>query len=129
MITPRKRAKAALTTKPRAPLEAAVQRAIIDRLRLLGVLAIHVPNGGKRSMMAGRRLKSEGMRAGFPDLLCYKDGRHALLEVKRPGYTPSAVSAEQHEMHDLLRERGASVAIVTSQDEAVMALRAEGWAL
>ena len=109
------------------PKEAQIQRAIIDRLRFLGVLAVHVANEGQRSAKAGKRLKGEGMRPGFPDLLCYQDGRHALLEVKRPKYRPSSVSDNQHECHALLAEQGFAVAIVTSQDEAIDALRIAGF--
>lgn len=121
--------------KPRAPripapLEEAVQRAIIDRLRMRGVLAVHVPNGAalKGGAIAAKRLKGQGMRSGFPDLACYMaPGRHALLEVKRPGYTASAVREDQHAMHDQLRTLGIPVAIVTSQDEAVAVLQGLGW--
>lgn len=120
-MKPRKPARA-------VPLESAVQRAIIDRLRFCGVLAIHVPNAGKRTAIGGRMLKAEGMRTGWPDLACYgKGGMHALLEVKRPGYSASAVSAAQRETHELLGTYGVPVAIVTSQDEAVAALRSFGW--
>jgi hypothetical protein len=68
------------------------------------------------------------MRAGFPDLACYgPNGRHALLEVKRPHYSPSDVSDDQLDVHARLRGLGATVAIVTSIDDAVAALRAAGW--
>jgi phosphoglycolate phosphatase-like HAD superfamily hydrolase len=50
-----------------------------------------------------------------------------LLEVKRPGYTPSAVSPAQRDMHEALARKGFTVAIVTGQDEAVRALEAMGW--
>ena len=53
-------------------------------------------------------------------------GKVAWLEVKRPGYAPSAVKESQHEAHDMLRRKGHHVAIVTSQDEAVAALRDAG---
>ncbi len=93
-----------------------------------GVLTVHVPNAGKRTAIGGRMLKADGLRPGFPDLLCYMDGgRHALLEVKRPGYTASAVREDQHAMHDQLRAHGIPVAIVTSQDEALAALQGWGW--
>ena len=118
--------------KPRraVPLESAVQRAIIDRLRMRGVLCVHVPNAGKRSVVAGRVLKADGMRPGWPDLACYgAGGRHALLEVKRPGYTASAVSDAQRDTHALLASLGVACAVVTSQDEAVEALRSFGWPL
>lgn len=115
--------------KPPVPKEAQIQRAILDRLRLRGVLCVHVANEGQRSARTGARLKGEGMRSGWPDLACYQAGRHALLEVKRPGYRPSAVSANQRECHALLEGQGFAVAIVTSQDEAVEALRMMGFDL
>lgn len=116
------------TRKPPAPKEATVQRSIIDWCRWRDIYAVHVPNAGKRSRIAGKRLKGEGMRTGFPDLALYaRDGRHALLEVKRPGYSPSDVSDAQRDVHDNLRARGVVVAIVTSIDDAQAALRAAGW--
>lgn len=122
--------KRATPRKTPPPQEAAVQRAIIDRLRFCGVLAVHVPNEGKRSVMAGLRLKGEGLRPGWPDLLCYSsDGKHALLEVKRPGWRPSDVSENQRACHAELRRRGHLVAVVASQDEAVAVLRGAGWVL
>lgn len=111
------------------PSERAIQIAIKDRLTFHGCLVAHVPNAAKRSAAAGRRIKQEGMVPGFPDLLVYRCGRHALLEVKRPGYSPSAVSSAQRDMHAALARQGFTVAIVTSQDEALAALRAAGWAL
>jgi hypothetical protein len=107
--------------------EAAIQIAIKARLTFHGCLVAHVPNAGKRSLGAGRRLKAEGMLPGFPDLLVYRGGKHALLEVKRPGYSPSDVSPAQREMHATLQRLGFPVAIVTSQDEAVQALKDAGW--
>lgn len=115
--------------KPRAPVpaEGQVQIAIIDRLRLRGVAAIHIPNGGSRNPIEARKLKAQGVRAGAPDLICIgREGRVAWLEVKRPGYRPSDVKGSQHEMHDMLRARGHFVAIVTSQDEAEAAVREAG---
>jgi hypothetical protein len=110
--------------KPRKAPEALIQRAIIDRLRFCGVLCIHIPNAGKRSAIAGRRLKGEGMRPGWPDLACYQHGRHALLEVKAP---KGRLSPAQVECHAELGRHAFTVATVTSQDEAVEALRERGF--
>jgi hypothetical protein len=104
------------------PTEAQVQRAIIDRLRLMGALAVHVPNAGLRSERAGQRLKGEGMRPGFPDLVVIGQGRVCFLEVKAPG--TGRLSVRQIECHEEIRRRGAQVFTVTSQDEAVAACRA-----
>jgi len=122
------------TAKPLVPLEAAVQIAVIDRLRILGVWTCHLQNEGRiegtahQRMIRGARRKAQGVRTGAPDLLCvHRDGRVAWLEVKRPGYRPSDVKPAQVECHEDLRERNQHVAIVTSQDEAVEALRGFGW--
>ena len=112
--------------KRRAAPEAAIQRAIIDRLRWHGVMAIHVPNAGKRSAIAGRRVKAEGLRPGFPDLVALQGGRCAFLEVKAP---KGRLSPAQVECHAELERQGFSVAVVTSQDEAIAALRARGFVL
>lgn len=118
---------AALFRKRRGNPEAALQRSIIDRLRWLGVLCHHSPNEGKRAAVTGRRLKGEGMRPGWPDLACYgTGGEHALLEVKAP---KGRLSPAQVECHATLRMHGAFVAVVTSQDEAVQALRDAGFTL
>jgi len=122
--------------KKRGSPEAAIQRAIIDRLRFLGVLAVHIPNEGKRSETTGRRMKADGMRPGWPDLACYQDGKHALLEVKRPGWDwakPGTKTARrednQRACHAELERQGFPVAVVRSQEEAIAALRAQGFRL
>lgn len=47
------------------------------------IRAIHVPNGGKRDAVTGAKLKREGVKAGFPDILLIKEGGScALIEVK-----------------------------------------------
>jgi hypothetical protein len=110
------------------PQEAAVQRAIIDALRWRGIYAAHVPNAGKRSRAAGKRLKGEGMKAGFPDLVVYGPrGKHMLLEVKRPGWSPSDVSDNQRDVHAILRDLGHVVEVVASIDDALAVLTREGW--
>jgi hypothetical protein len=67
----------------RAAPERAIQIAIKRRLALSGVVCHHSPNAGKRSVIAGRMLKAEGMITGWPDLtLVGPDKRIAFLEVK-----------------------------------------------
>ncbi len=116
----------AVLPKPRrAAPEAAIQRAIIDRLRFCNVLCVAVPNEGKRTATAGRRLKSAGMRPGFPDLICMQSGQVAFLEVKAP---KGVVSEAQRTMHLLLVNQRMRVAVVRSQDDAIAALRGWGFA-
>lgn len=112
--------------KRRGNPEAVIQRAIIDRLRWHGCMVVSVPNEARRSIANGRRMKAQGLRPGFPDLLVYRAGRHALLEVKAP---QGRLSPAQAETHSELHRQGIAVFVVRSQDEAVAALRGEGWAL
>lgn len=115
---PRKRQR-----KPAAS-ESAIQQAIKQRLIFHGVVAVHVPNAGKRSFVAGAKLKREGMMTGFPDLLCIGDGgRIAFLEVKT---ATGRLSDAQRDCHDMLTRKGCNVAVVRSQDEAVEVCRAWG---
>lgn len=120
--------------KPPQPSERQTQRAI---LQMLGyafpqVLVWHVPNGAylgdneqsrKRTM---GMLLGDGLKPGAPDLACYWNHGHALIEVKRPGYSPSEVSPKQREIHAQLTEMGFAPAIVTSPEEAFEFLRERG---
>ncbi len=112
--------------KKRAAPEAAIQKAILDRLRWHGVFAAHVPNAGKRSAVTGRRMKAEGLRPGFPDIIAIKHERVAFLEVKAP---KGRLSPAQVECHAELLRHGYSVAVVTSADAAVEALIAAGFGI
>jgi hypothetical protein len=113
-----------IATPRRAQPEAQVQRAIIDRLRFAGVLCVAVPNEGRRSAREGARLKGNGLRPGFPDLICMQRGLVAFLEVKAE---KGRVSDAQAEFHRELERQGMSVAVVRSQDEACEFLRGEGF--
>jgi hypothetical protein len=111
-------------TKPRAAPEAAIQRAIIDRLRWHGVMCIAIPNEGRRSPAEAARMKARGLRPGVPDLLCVQHGRAWFLEVKAP---KGRLSPAQVECHGELARHAFPPNVVTSQDEAVEALRAVGF--
>jgi hypothetical protein len=123
------------------PSEAMVQRAIIQRFQLSGILCVHVPNEGKRSMAGHMQAKRDGMMVGFPDLLLYAPGgRHGLLEIKKPGWkaprepkTGTAPTsawkawAARLTVYEALTSRGHPVAVVTSVDEAVAAVKRWGF--
>ncbi len=133
-LTPKRR-KRSRAERRLAPTEAMVQRSIIHGLQLFGVWAVHVANEGKRSDWGHMQAKRDGMVADFPDLLLYhREGRHGLLEVKRPGWkAPKSGAAgraweRRVNLYDSLRSRGFPVEVVTSWDEAKAAIRAWGWA-
>ena len=111
--------------KRKAQPEAAIQRAIIARLRLSGIVCHHSPNAAKRSVIGGRRVKQDGMITGWPDLTVVgREGLVGFLEVKAPD---GKLSEAQREIAEMLGCMGHTWAIVRSQDEAVTALQQWGW--
>ena len=130
--------KRAVPKKRGAP-EAAIQRAIRKRLMFHGIVFVHVKNEGARSMFGHVAAKADGMLPGFVDGIALQSpGRVAFLEVKPEGWTPPSDSAKgqkaqhwrrQRDIHEMLRRMGFHCEVVTSQDEAVEALRAAGFRL
>lgn len=111
--------------KKRGNPEAVIQRAIVQRLIWHGCKVVAIPNEGKRSVQAGRAMRGTGLAKGAPDLMVLRAGRIGFLEVKaRKG----RVSEAQAEMHAAFGRHGFRVHVVRSQDEAVAALRSDGWA-
>ena len=111
--------------KRREQPEAAIQRAIIARLKLSGIVCHHSPNAAKRSVIGGRRIKADGMITGWPDLTVVgPEGLVGFLEVKAPG---GKLSQAQGEIGDMLGRMGHTWAVVRSQDEAVEILQQWGW--
>jgi len=109
----------------RAAPERAIQIAIKRRLALSGVVCCASQNAEKRSAIRGRLLKQEGMITGWPDLTVVgPGGRIAFLEVKSAkGHTTDA----QDDCLAMLRRMGHDVAVVRSQDDAVLMLQEWGW--
>lgn len=113
------------TPKRKAQPEAAIQRAIIARLKLSGIVCHHSPNAAKRTVIGGRRIKQDGMITGWPDLTVVgREGLVAFLEVKAPG---GRLSPAQADIRAMLFRMGHTYALVYSQDDAVTALQEWGW--
>ena len=90
------RRRAETVTRRRAQPEAAVQRSVVQHLRLRGVPSLvfwHCPNGaylgGKRNKrgiaIQGAIFKSLGARAGVADICLLHDGGFYSLELKALG--------------------------------------------
>lgn len=83
-----------------------------------------IPNGGARDPITGARLKSEGVRAGVPDLqLAVKRGAHAglFIELKRPG---GKTSDSQNAVLEYLCKAGYSAVVCFEAEEAINTIRA-----
>lgn len=114
--------------KPPAPSERCVQRAILTMIawEFPKTFVTHIPNGGSRHAIEAANLKRDGVKKGMLDLAAYWPGGHGLLEVKRPGFSPSDVSPEQKALINDLREMGHNAAIVSSIDSARETLKLWG---
>jgi hypothetical protein len=103
-------------------VEHQVQKAICDYLDLRGICYWAVPNGGSRNLMTGKKLKSEGVKPGVPDLtLILSGGRYLGLEVKKPKTTTAAgrLSKVQKRMIKRIQEAGGHVEVVFSLEEVI----------
>lgn len=115
------------------PTERQVQRNI---LRMAGtcfrdVFITAIPNGAHLAGDAHQRkiqggcLVGDGMKKGFPDLLCiWRPGKGCSLEVKRPKL--GVMSEDQERVHERLRSLGWPVATVDNIDDAYRFLLAAG---
>ncbi len=68
------------------PKEDDEQMVLVKWLKYKGILHYHVPNGGRRSLLEGLKLKRMGVCPGVPDICIpvAKNGYHGLyVEMKR----------------------------------------------
>jgi hypothetical protein len=114
------------------PLEKDIQRSVIAYLHARNITTAHVPNGSvlaggpKERAMQVNALKRNGMRPGFPDLICLASGgRTGFMEVKREG---EDLSEAQTHWRGALEHTGHAYAVVRSIDDAEAALARWGWA-
>lgn len=104
-------------------------------------LLFAVPNGANVNQANRGRLKSEGLRNGWPDLgLCLPDGKVLWFELKRPelkAYDPGkkkwqvvqkggVTSPEQLKIHALLRSMGHEVILITDVQQFADAITKRG---
>lgn len=77
-----------------------------------------IPLGGKRHIKVAQKLKAEGVKRGYPDIVLNisRGGYHNLfIEMKVKGKYPTP---EQKEWHTKLRKQGSMVVICYSNHEA-----------
>lgn len=116
--------------KPILPTERQVQRGILKMAGLCfpKVYITAIPNGAHLAGNDQARfkqmgaLKGDGLKVGFPDLLClWAVGKGALIEVKRPKL--GKMSPDQSAVHMILMDLGWACSVVTSETEAFEFLR------
>ena len=111
--------------------ETVLQRQILDFIRSLGFIPVHVPNGSVLAGGASQRarqmagLKRDGLCVGFPDLIVYGEGgRICHLEVKTEG---GKQSPAQRECEEWLVFFGNRYAVVRSVEDVEEVLHDWGW--
>lgn len=83
-----------------------------------------VPNGGQRHPAVAAKLKAEGVRKGFPDMMLLKPANGyfgLLIELKRA--KGGSVSPEQKDWLQWLGEQGFMTAVCKGADEARKTIR------
>ena len=100
-----------------------VQKAIAQYLDLRKVCWFAVPNGGQRNKIVAAKLKSEGVKAGVPDICIVAGGGMAyFLEIKKPKTADSGkgtLSKPQKEFIAKIEEAGGEVAVVYSVADVI----------
>ncbi|MEO1169943.1 MAG: VRR-NUC domain-containing protein [Pseudomonadota bacterium] len=87
------------------------------------VLLAAVPNGGKRTGYARAKVKREGIKKGFPDIIATWPGGVAFIEFKKRGEYPDA---DQRKILNRLALQGHAVAVVRSSKGAFDFLKLQG---
>lgn len=79
-----------------------------------------VPNGGQRHVVVGAKLKAEGVRKGFPDLMLLTPaGGYSGLIIEMKRVKGGSVSAEQADWLAWLAEQGFKTAVCKGADPAL----------
>lgn len=82
-------------------------------------MLVGIPNEGRRSFAYGKKLKLEGLRAGFPDTFLFLARGSfigAAIEFKRPG---GVLSANQKHWIGKLTDQGYLVALIDNIDAGI----------
>lgn len=110
--------------KPRAHKEDQLQIQTMQLLRTAypNVLAIHCPNGGKRSAREGERFKRMGVLAGTPDILMWYGGKAYAIELK---VGKNGLTDTQKLWRDRFCEQGGVWALCRSLDD--VAILTQAW--
>lgn len=78
-----------------------------------------VPNGGQRHPAVAAKLKAEGVRKGFPDMMLLKpSGGYFGLFIELKRIKGGSVSAEQSDWLHWLNQQGFMAAVCKGADEA-----------
>lgn len=119
---------------PRAPRidregleQAALMAELCVRMPVVADLIYHVPNGGHRVKAVAAKLKSQGVKAGIPDLVLpmARGGYFGLyIEFKATPPNAAPISAEQHERIRKLNAQGYLAVVCRGHFDTMEQIRA-----
>lgn len=84
-----------------------------------GYLWCHVPNGGNRNPITGKKLKMQGVKPGVPDCLIFTPKGGIAIELKRSNGNPSDVRDNQKEWLNALSNRMWVTKVAFGADDAI----------
>lgn len=103
------------------PSEAQMQMALVEYCDAKKYPVFHIPNEGKRSEAAGRKLKKMGMRKGIPDLFFpVPNQKHHGLFIELKRNEKALLGKEQAEWIVYLNELGYRALRCSSLDDAIL---------
>lgn len=102
-------------------LEEDIQEAVVAWMDSKGIIFTHIPSGGKRSKGYAAKLKRQGLKPGWPDLMVMLDDGFGCLELKRP--KKGRIEPEQQAFADECQRRGIKHAFAYGYSEAIEILK------
>jgi len=89
------------------------------------IIAVAIPNAGRRSWQTGKKMKAEGMKKGAPDLvILLPEGRVGWMENKKP--KGGRMSDEQLGFEARCKRLGHHYARARNMEQAIAALNQWG---
>ncbi len=93
-----------------------IQQAIHRFLSIKGIFHFAVPNGEKRDVRVGARLKEEGVLPGVSDLVLVLPGRVVFVEIKTPA---GRLSPAQKAFREAVQGLGHPYVVWRSLDDCI----------
>lgn len=93
-----------------------IQKAIVSLLKIEHVFHFAVPNGEKRDVRVGARLKEEGVLPGVADLELVLPGRVIFVEIKT---STGRLSPAQKAFREAVQGLGHSYVVWRSLDDCI----------
>lgn len=107
------------------PLESEEQQALFQWSNVMSAkipelnLLVHIPNGGLRNVVVAARLRAEGTRKGFPDMILpVARGQYHSLAIELKRIKGGRVAPEQQKWLDDLSGQGWRAVVCRGFDEA-----------